>query len=125
MDEDKQYYVCANYKDRVIDTVDARRRSNVSLNPQARTPIVITDKTTLRVVFDFDDGQEEYKEVMYDDELEDNKERFSRVGHHTNFPKQVLSYKFRKPFGDINYRQKQICSNNIVKELLANYVNRK
>ena len=95
MDEYKEYYVCANYKDRIIDSVEARRRSSVQLNPQARTPIVITDKTTIRLVFDFEDGQEEYKEVTYNDELEAFNERFSRVGHRTNFPKQVLSYKFR------------------------------
>ena len=77
MDEDKAYYVCANYKQRIIDAVDTRRKSSVQLNPQARIPIVITDKTTLRVVFDFDNGQEEYKEVTYDDELEEDKDRFS------------------------------------------------
>ena len=63
MDKDKKYYVCAIYKNRITDSVEARRRSSVRLNPQARTPTVITDKTTLQVVFDFEDGQEEYKEV--------------------------------------------------------------
>ena len=31
-------------------------------------------------------------------------------------------YKFRKPFGNINYRQRQKRINNIVKELLVSYV---
>ena len=69
IDKDNEYYICANYKDRITDSVEARRRSSVQLNLQARTPIVINDKTTLRVVFDFDDGQEESKKIKYDDEL--------------------------------------------------------
>ena len=69
-----------------------RKRKSAGLDPQGRTPIVITDKTTLQVVFNFEDGQEEYKEVTFNDELETFNERFSRVGHPTNFTKQVLSY---------------------------------
>ena len=106
VDEDKMYYVCKNYKDKIEKAVDDSPRSSVRLNPQTRTPIDITDKTTLRVVFVFDDGQEDYKEVTYNDKLEYNKETFSQVGYCTNFLKQVLSHKFRKPFGNINYRRK-------------------
>ena len=29
MDDDKEYYVCANYKQKIIDAVDARKRSSV------------------------------------------------------------------------------------------------
>ena len=94
------------FKKYIVDSVKSRKRRSGRLNPKVRTPIVITDKTSLRVVLDFDDGQEEYKEVMYNDELEDSKERFSRIEHRANFPKPVLMYNFRKPFGNINYRQK-------------------
>ena len=122
VEEDKEYYVCANLKKKIVDAVDARKRTSGQLNPEARTPIVITDKTSLQVVFNFDNRQEEYKEVTYNDELEDDKERFSRIGYCTSLPKQVLMYKPRKPFGNINYRQKQRRNNNIVKELLASSV---
>ena len=46
------------------------------------------------------------------------------MGHRTNFPKQVLSFNFRKPFGKISYREKQRRSNFLVKELIANCVDR-
>ena len=122
MGEDEAYYVCANYKSRIEKVVEVSTRSSVRLNPQTRTPIDYTDNTSLRVVFDFEHGQEEYKEVTYDDALEEHRDRFNRVGHCTNFSKQVLSFNFRKPFGNINYRQKQRRSNILVKELLANCV---
>ena len=125
VDEDKMYYVCKNYKDKIGKVVDESPRRSVQLNPQTRTPIAVTDDTTLRVWFDFEDGREEYKEVTYDDALEEEKERSNRVGYCTNFPKQVLSFNFRKPFGKINYREKQRRSNFLVKELIANCVDRK
>ena len=63
MDKDKVYYVCVNYKQKIIDAVDARTRRSVRLNPQTRTPLDYTENTALRVWFDFEDGQEEYKQV--------------------------------------------------------------
>ena len=72
---DKEYYVCASFKQKIIDAVDARKRTSDQIHPEVRTPIVVKDKTSLRVVFDFDNGQEEYKEVTYNDELEDDKEK--------------------------------------------------
>ena len=77
IDKDKEYYICANYKDTIIDAVDTRNRRSDQLNVAVRTPIDITDKTSLRVVFNFDNRQEEYKEITYDDELEEDKDRFS------------------------------------------------
>ena len=87
VDEDKMYYVCKNYKDKIEKAVDESPRRSVQLNPPTRTPIAVTNDTTLRVWFDFEDGREEYNEVTYDDALEEEKERSNRVGHHTNFPK--------------------------------------
>ena len=61
VDEDKMYYVCKNYKDKIQKAVDASPRRSGRLNPQTRTPIAVTDDTALRVWFDFEDGREEYK----------------------------------------------------------------
>ena len=47
MDEDKSYYVCANYKARITKVVAASTRSSVRLNPQTRTPIDYTDNIDL------------------------------------------------------------------------------
>ena len=112
------------FKKNIVDSEKTtRKRKSARLDSEARTPIVTTAKTTLqRVVFDFEDGREEYKEVTYDDAVEEDKERLNQVGHRTNFPKQVLSFNFRKPFGNINYREKQRRSNFLVKELIANCV---
>ena len=84
------------FKKYIVDSEKTRKRKSARLDSQARTPIVTTDKTTLRVVFDFEDGRKEYKEVTYNDAVEENKERSNRVGHCTNFPKQVLSFNFRR-----------------------------
>ena len=61
------------FKKYIVDSAKSRKRRSGWLNLKVRTPIVITDKSSLRVVFDFDNGQEEYKEVTYDDELEKTK----------------------------------------------------
>ena len=77
VDEDKTYYVCKNYIDKIQKAVDESPRRSVRLDSQTTTPIAVTHNTALRVVFDFEDGREEYKEVTYDDEVEENKERSS------------------------------------------------
>ena len=125
LNDDKDYLVCANLKKYIVDSGKTRKRKSAILDSQARTPTVTTDKTTLRVVFDFEDGREEYKEVTYDDAVEEDKERSNRVGHRTNFPKQVLSFNFRKPFGKITYREKHRRSQFLVKEIIANCVEQK
>ena len=101
MEDNKEYYICHTFWEKIVDVADVRKSTSDQLNPEARIPIVITDKTSLRVVFNFDNRQEEYKKVTYNDELEDDKERFSRIWYSTTFPKQVLMYKFRKLFGNI------------------------
>ena len=72
VDEDKMYYVCKNYKDKIQKAVEASPRRSGRLNPQTRTPIALTNNTALRVWFDLEDGREEYNEVTYDDALEED-----------------------------------------------------
>ena len=49
VDEDKMYYVCKNYIDKIEQAVDDSPRRSVRLNPQTRIPIAVTDDTALRV----------------------------------------------------------------------------
>ena len=118
VEEGKMYYVCKNYIDKIQKVVDESPRRSVRLNSQTRTPIRDNADTALQVSFDFGDVREEHNEATYDDALEEEKERLNRVGHHTNFPKEVLSFKFRKPFGKMSYREKQRRSNILVKSSL-------
>ena len=45
MEEDKEYYVCANFKKKIVDVVDSRKRKSDQLNLEARTPIIFDDTT--------------------------------------------------------------------------------
>ena len=50
MKEDKEYYVCANFQEKIIKAVDSSQRKSDRLNSEAATPMNFNN-TTLTVVF--------------------------------------------------------------------------
>ena len=62
--------------------------------------------------------------IVFDDDVEEDREIKSRVSYRTNFPLQLLNKRYTKSFNKLSRKQKQNRTNNITKELIASCCNR-
>ena len=52
MEEDKEYYVCVNFQEKIIKAVDLRKRRSDQLNPEGTTHTYLDTITRLTAVFE-------------------------------------------------------------------------
>ena len=105
VDEDKMYYICANFQEKIKTAVDSRKRKSARLDPQqARKRFCIDDFNRVTVVFeDKAAGVLEENHIFPNDttttindateevRVEVGKEK-TRTGHRQKFPEDILKF---------------------------------